>query len=301
MAVEAAWYVEHVRISWEPVPGPHPLPLGRVVRHDSRNRAYPHVRRDRPLTTQLWTRHIPILDQGSIGSCTGNMAVGALGTDQLFGALPPSPPMLDELLAVKVYSGAEDIDGDGPYPPQDNGSSGPSACQVLKNMGLIGGYTHCFSLADVLDALEDGPVGIGSNWYSSFDQPDSSGLVTVSPGAQVRGGHEYLARGKDTDARLVHLDNSWGDGWGAKGSFSMSWDTLGRLLGEQGDGTVPVPLSQPAPAPVPGPPPPAPDPGPDAADLVLYRQVRGWVTQHHAGQNGAIARDLQHWISAKGF
>jgi hypothetical protein len=84
---------------------------------------------------------------------------------------------------------------------------------------------------------------IGSNWYDSMDSPDSSGLVTISPNAVVRGGHEYLARGLDVDKHLVHLDNSWGTSYGINGSFSYSWDTLTRLLSETGDGTILNPLA----------------------------------------------------------
>jgi hypothetical protein len=164
------------------------------------------------------------------------------------------PELNEEFAQTTVYSGAEMIDGDGPFPPNDNGSSGPSAAQVVKNAGYISGYLHCFALTDVLDALEEYPLTIGANWYDSMDQPDSSGLVTISPSAQVRGGHEFLCRGKDTVKQLLHFDNSWGPDWGVQGSFSMSWATLDRLLHEQGDATVSLPLTVPKPVPVPVPP-----------------------------------------------
>jgi hypothetical protein len=255
-------YVE--QIEEQVVPGKR---LGRNVRHDSRNRLYPHQATGRELTSQLWPRLIAILDQGDVGSCTGNMMTGGLGSDPLISVLPPAHPELNEALALKIYSGAETLDGDGPYPPQDNGSTGPSVAQVAKTMGLISGYRHCFTLNDMLDALEDGPVGIGINWYDSMDSPSSSGLVAISPDAAVRGGHEVLGRGKDTADKLLHFDNSWGTSFGVKGSFDMSYDTMSRLLGEQGDVTVLVPLNQPAPVPVPAPtptPPPVPVPVPDA-------------------------------------
>ncbi|MFC4587824.1 hypothetical protein [Sphaerisporangium corydalis] len=34
----------------------------------------------RPLGDRRWERALPILDQGDLGSCTGNAAAGALGT-----------------------------------------------------------------------------------------------------------------------------------------------------------------------------------------------------------------------------
>lgn len=300
------WTTTRRRIPWEAASSRGPvMPLGRNVFHDSRNLAFPWQRQARTLTSQMWTRHVPILDQGSVGSCTGNAEVGSLGTDPDFGALPPSPPSLDEALALRIYSAAETIDGDGPFPPQDNGSSGPSAAKAAKNLGLISGYVHCLSLADVLDALEDHPVCIGSNWYDSMDSPDSSGLVAISPRANIRGGHEYLCRGKDVDKQVVYLDNSWGTGFGVKGSFSYSYATLERLLAEQGDGTVSLPLTAPAPVPVPVPvpvPTPTPTPGPsDDADRTLYRQTLGWTGTHHVGQNAAVAKDIKTWAKAKGF
>ncbi len=296
-----AWYTEHVRIPEHRVPGKR---LGRHVSHDSRNKAYPWRAGGGPLTSQLWPRHTPILDQGDIGSCTGNMETGDLGTDPVYGALPAAyraAAALNEALALKIYSAAETIDGDGPYPPNDNGSSGPSAAKAAMKLGLISGYLHCLSLADVLDALEEHPVGIGANWYDSFDSPDSSGLVTISPGAQVRGGHEFLCRGKDIAKKMVYCDNSWGAGWGSQGSFMFSWDDLERLLTEQGDGTVSLPLTTPAPVPVPVPPGPSPDPGPDDADTTLWRNAGTWAGERHTGQNKAAAGDLKTWAAAKGF
>lgn len=294
-----SWYVAYSKIEQHHLPGMY---LGRNVRHDSRNRQYAHRRQDRELTSQLWTRHIPVLDQGNLGSCTGNMAVGALGTDPVFPALPAAHPVLDEPFAVTVYSGGEKLDGGAGYPPEDEGSTGPSVEQVLKTMGLISGYTHGFSLADLLDALEDGPLGIGSNWYDSMDSPDGNGIVTISSGAQVRGGHEYLCRGKDVSRQLIFCDNSWGAGWGQQGSFSMSYDTVTRLLSEQGDVTIPVPLTQPAPTPQPVPPQPVPHPGPDAADLVLFRNTYSWAgSKHLTGAAKTIAADLRQWYAAKGL
>jgi hypothetical protein len=294
MAEAASWYVEHAVIPEQVVPGRR---LGRVVRHDSRNRLYPWQRQDRQLTSQLWTRHIPILDQGQLGSCTGNAEVGALGCDPDFGALPPSPPLLNEDLAVALYSAAEKIDGGAGYPPEDEGSSGPSAAQAAVNRGLISGYVHCFSLADVLDALEDHPVCLGVNWYTGFDRPDSSGHVSIGSGDTVRGGHEFLCRGKDTDAKIVICDNSWGTGWGKAGNFSFSWADLDRLLHEQGDATISLPLTQPAPAPVPV---PVPVPA-SSADLTLFRQTQPWTAGHHVGQSKAVAANLRAWYAAKGF
>jgi hypothetical protein len=303
------WVTTHIRIPEYPGAGR----LGRHVRHDSRSLAYRYGAQAAaeggamtPVVSVAHVRNIPILDQGNLGSCTGNAADGALGTDPLYEVLPPGHQPLDEAEAIRLYSDAEMIDGGQGYPPEDQGSSGLSVAQAARNLGLISGYTHCLSLADFLAALQDGPVLLGTNWYDSMDTPDSSGLVTISPNAVIRGGHEIVARALDVTGQLVGLDNSWGTGWGVHGSFSMSYATLERLLSEEGDGTVLVPLSQPAPVPVPVPVPPTPPPspmppGPNPADVTLARMAEEWVQHRHEGANHRMADGLIAWMNAHGF
>lgn len=276
MTAHAVWTAERGRIEEHVIPGKR---LGRHIVHDSRSLAYAHQRSTRPLHSVLHARRIGILNQGDTGSCTGNAETGALGTDPFFATLGPAGKKLHgERTALALYSAAETIDGDGPFPPNDNGSCGLSVCKAAKNAGLISGYRHCLSISSILDALQSRPVIAGTNWYDSFDTPSSSGVVAISPGAQVRGGHEYLIRGADTGARTVLADNSWGTDWGAAGSFTMSWATLERLLAEQGDATVSVPLTMPGPVPA------APEESSPPALEGLARgmeaiagKVRGWM------------------------
>lgn len=260
------WSIKARHIPEQVVPGRR---LGRHVWHDSRSLAYLYQRRYRGalLNDTFFERHGPILDQGEAGSCTGNAEVGELACDPFFATLPAMHPTLDETLALYLYSAAEDIDGDGPYPPNDNGSSGLSVMKAAQKRGLISGYQHITSLSGMLDALQDRPVIVGVNWYDSFDGPDSSGYVTISRNAQVRGGHEFLVRGgKIADRRLL-ADNSWGEGWGVRGSFEFSFATMERLLAEDGDCTVAVALDMPAPQPEPL---PVPAWTADASDLMLW-------------------------------
>ena len=280
--------IERGRIEEHIVPGKR---LGRHYAWDSRSLAYTHRNSGVTLQSVLHERHIPILNQGDVGACTGNAETGALGCDPLYGPLASRPGgvVLTEQTALALYSAAETIDGDGPYPPNDNGSCGLSVCKAALNEDLISGYTHCLSQADVLDALQTSPVILGVNWYDSFDTPDSSGLISISPGAQVRGGHEILARGIDVDARTVFLDNSWGTDWGVSGSFTMSWATLEQLLAEQGDGTVSIALGSPVPAPA-APTPAAPD---HPHDLIreLLDDARAFIAKGEAWLAAHTIRD----------
>ena len=278
--------------------------LGRHVRHDSRSLAYlVEAAAVSTLTSVRHERYIPVLDQGDLGSCTGNAALGAVGTGALYLALNDSPSQpwatnekADEVLAVSLYSSATHLDdADGAYPPDDTGSDGLS---VAKAAGLISGYQHATSLEAALTALAAGPVITGVNWYDSFDEPDGNGQIAIVKGAQVRGGHEFVVDALDVEHQLVWFTNSWGIGWGVEGRACMSWDTWGRLLKEEGDVTVFTPVTEPAPFPVP----PGPAPAPvDVADQALAAAARPWVTHRHSGINARFAEAVQTWLTAKGL
>jgi papain like protease len=249
-------------------------PLGRHFKWDTRN--YLYQTREVAGVPVLLKRYIAILNQGQVGSCTGNEQTGVLGTGPFFSTLPVGTD-LNEAFALRIYSAAEDIDGDGPYPPNDNGSSGQSAAQAAKNMGLISGYTHATTVSAMSNAIQSGvPVGVGVNWYSSFDNPPQSGVISISPGAYVRGGHEFEVRGDDPGAQMFYCDNSWGTSYGLNGSFQMPYSVMDRLFSEGGDCTVCVPLSQPAPGPGPGPAPGKPTP----ADVALDAVAGPWAARN---------------------
>jgi hypothetical protein len=233
------------------VPG---KPLGRHVHHDPRSRAYAYVPRAGAYVSAKHVRHIPVLDQKALGSCTGNACEGAIGTSGLFDALPDmlrlstTDAVANEAAAVVLYSRATQLDGiPGSYPPNDTGSDGLSVAKAAKEQGLISGYLHAFSLDAALRALEQQPIIVGIDWYSGFDDPDAAGLVQISGG--VRGGHEIVFDEIDAAKKLVWFTNSWGTSWGVNGRACMSFKTFGKLLKRDGDATILLPLSQPPPQP----------------------------------------------------
>ena len=210
--------------------------LGRLVQHDPRSRLY-----QAPLApTQrsvLWGHHAPILDQGQLGSCTGNALAQALNCDYFAQC---RTHYLTEADALKLYSAATQLDDvPGTYPPDDTGSSGLAVAKAGVQAGYLSGYKHAFGFAHFTAALQLQPVIVGTSWREAMFTPDKSGLVR--PTGPVAGGHEYLAIGVDYTLKSLTFLNSWGDKWGQHGRFHMRFGDFTTLLADQGDVTVPVP------------------------------------------------------------
>jgi len=251
--------------------------LGRHVNHDPRNLRHPvGVLPQSAIQTVSWTRQIPILDQGQLGSCTGNAATGVLGTDSAgrtatgtvvisaagakasHGYFTAGTYALDENFAVQLYGLATAIDSyAGTYPPTDTGSDGPSVFKALKLLGLVDSYSHAFSLAALNSALMAGPLAIGIEWLNSMFTTNSDGLIVVDHPSGVAGGHELEVKGYDIGTGLYEIPNSWGlDGFGVDGVGYMTVADMTWLLSQQGDVTVPVYAAVPAPPVPPVPPTP---------------------------------------------
>lgn len=220
--------------------------LGRHVEHDSRSLEYAVenvIGELLPPKSVEWRRWSPILDQGDIGSCTGNAMAGWLGCAPHVLDGHAGGADYDEATALKLYELATRLDHiPGQYPPDDTGSSGLAVAKAAKQLGYIGSYGHALSVPGLLHALQSAPVIVGVPWFSGFDQADSHGTPVQATG-QIRGGHEFLVRGyehgaSEHDSYLL-ADNSWGAGWGDAGSFRFSVSTWRVLAANSGDITIP--------------------------------------------------------------
>lgn len=275
------------------------FPLGRHVHHDPRSRSFaaPETPDSALLVSKKHERHIPVFNQGNLGSCTGNAGVGCLGTGVFYNTFSmSSQTILTEDLAISVYSEATEIDTfPGSYPPEDTGSDGLSVAKVLTKRQYISGYQHAFSLNAVLTALQTVPVIVGTNWYDSMFTPQSDGRLTIS--GNVVGGHEYVLDEIDVENSRVGMTNSWSVNWGLTGRAYILISDLMRLLAEDGDVTIFTPITKPAPTPTPPPTPPTAD----QIDKNLWISLDNWANARHIGSNKAAANLVKAWADARGL
>lgn len=217
--------------------------LGRHVLHD--DRSWNYRAEGAPIVASVLHASFGLpLNQGSVGKCTAEALAGAansqpnytgaLALPHLTGLNYPHNDADTDALYIR-----ETTDEGEPYPQYDPGGSGLAVCRAARELGWIARWANAFTLDEALRALTLRPVITGVNWYDSFDSPDSSGVITISPGASVRGGHEFVVDGNQTTTQMVAAWNSWGTDWGVGGRFYFSWSTWEQLLSEQGDVTVP--------------------------------------------------------------
>lgn len=211
--------------------------LGRHVVHDPRSRDFPAATASKIVSVEHQAHGLP-LDQGNVGSCTGNAATAALNSDPYFTGL--GRVVRDEKFALELYHDETAAHPRyGVYPPRDPGGCGLWVAKALKARGLIKSYSHAFGIEHALLALVKAPCIFGVSWYSSFDHVDEqTGLVEIAKSAFIAGGHEICATKIDAPNQLVWFWQSWG-AWGYQksGRFCMTFDTLDRLLQNQGDCT----------------------------------------------------------------
>jgi hypothetical protein len=220
--------------------------LGRHVEHDPRSRQYRwpgEITHFDDLRTVVHRHYGPVLDQGNLGSCTGNAISQCCNTAPTH---VPGTRLLIERDAISIYGKATQVDEfPDAYPPIDTGSSGLAVCKIAKSLNLIKEYRHAFSIEEAISALQDRPVITGIPWLEAMDYPDHNGLVRVE--GQVRGGHEIVGVGvhipnyaKSILDLIVEFINSWSKGWGLRGRFYMEARGWAKLLENDGDVSIPV-------------------------------------------------------------
>lgn len=192
----------------------------------------------------------PVEDQGQLGSCTANAAVGALEYHQR----KRSEPTVD-LSRLFVYFNSRRMAG---RVNQDSGAEIAEAMAALLAYGAppeerwpydIARYTeepapNLFEEARKHQPAEyarvergDGVIGALARGYPvvfgiqlprrCFEEAANTGVIPeptqaeIAEAAAMGGGHAMLIVGYDLDRKTYLLRNSWGDRWGDRGYCAM--------------------------------------------------------------------------------
>ncbi len=207
-----------------------------------------------PRQTDLRDNLGAVEDQGQIGSCVANAAVGALEHQQRKAGKP-----VVELSRMFVYfnarrmSGSEREDGGTTTaqgmaaflafgaPPEGVWPYDPN---LLRTEPSRQAYDHASPNTPIEYARVDGmqnikgaiasgyPVVMGVSipqWC--YQEAGKTGVMPNPPQAEVdkakrETGHSMLLVGYDLDGGYFTVRNSWGQDWGQNGYFRMSFDTF---------------------------------------------------------------------------
>lgn len=283
----------------------HPL-LGRNVNHDPASKGYRIARsvaaQAETLGEVYWPTFADVMDQGQVGSCTGDTGVEAAYAAPVCPNATAVWPTYsrDQDGAYRLYAAAtrdDDYAGTWTYPPgggQDTGSDGLTICKELKKAGVCSGYLWAFTPDEAVGALAKAGVLTGIPWYQSMFDAGPDGQITYRQDSGLAGGHEiyvwgYLPAVGNTPAR-VKFRNHWGSSWGDHGDGLMWVSDWLELLRQNGDVTQLVPATAPAPTPT-----PAPGGDERAAGDRLWAATAQWRSENHVGANAKAAKAVKQF------
>lgn len=222
-------------------------PLGRIVNHDTHNREYAIRRTRASRRSVLHTFAAPNVDQFYTSGCVGFAGANFLNTTHASHARRKMNDWMRQQMdnhylgndaGLENYHQATVYDPfPWQYPPTDEGSSALGLVKFWKKVGIIAGYEWAFTFNQFCAALEQQPVLVGTKWYQYMT--DLNGLHYAIPSGENQGGHEYLAIGINWHNRTITCENSWGENWGNRGRFYMTFERVEALLADDGDCCIP--------------------------------------------------------------
>jgi C1A family cysteine protease len=193
-------------------------------------------------------------NQTTLGSCTANAAAGAL--EYLEIKKGNVGEKFENFSRLYVYYNMREIQG---TLNEDSGGTMRDTMKALNKLGacdeLLWGYDvekfrtkpidECYKDAenhkiseysrletfpDMVKCLADGfPFVFGFMVYTQFEGPQvaKTGVLQMpTPGEEFRGGHAVCAVGYNMDEKTILVRNSWGEGWGQDGYFTMPFSYI---------------------------------------------------------------------------
>jgi hypothetical protein len=176
-------------------------------------------------------------NQGMTSMCVAFAWLHWLHTGPVTQRVKGSPmPCVDPLT---YYRRAQDDDEwAGPPPPYD-GTSVRAGAKVAQADGYISSYHWADTVEDVVNgALEVGPVVIGSIWTEQMFSPNSKGYIRAD--GPVVGGHAWTITGVSRPKREFTALNSWGEDWGLRGRFKITFEEMEKLRAQEWEACLAV-------------------------------------------------------------
>jgi C1A family cysteine protease len=194
----------------------------------------------------------PVYDQGELGSCTANAIGAAFQFEQMKqGQAGFVPSRLFIYYNERVLEGTVDTDGgamirDGMKTVNHEGAppetDWPYTIAKFRTRPTKKAYTHGLKnqvliyrrvvrdLNQMKACLATGfPFVFGFSVYTSFEGAEvarTGELPMPQASENLLGGHAVLAVGYDDPTNRFIVRNSWGEGWGMKGYFTMPYAYL---------------------------------------------------------------------------
>jgi C1A family cysteine protease len=206
-----------------------------------------------PTAVDLRPQCPPVVDQGNLGSCTGNALAGAVGFLEMKDGITFTPVSrlfiyYDERViehTVSEDSGAMIRDGiktlvkqgvcsekKWPYVIAQFAKKPSAAAYKEAEKHQVLAYARIQGVNQMRACLAEGyPFVFGFTVYQSFEstQVAKTGVAPMpKPKEKVLGGHAVLGVGYNDAQKRFIVRNSWGTGWGMKGYFTIPYDYLGN-------------------------------------------------------------------------
>lgn len=224
---------------------------------DQRDKLYRRISKPRaylPDYVNLRDKMPPVVDQGALGSCTANALAAAMGFLEIAQMRPFEP-----LSRLFIYFNEREMEGDvyndGGAELRDGIKSlnqlgvcdekewpyaidtftkrpaGPCYVDALENR--ISSYHRLLSIKEMINCLADGyPFVFGFTVFSGFESEEvaKTGIAGMpQPNEENMGGHAVCCVGYDIPNKRFLIRNSWGEGWGDKGYFSLPFEYMEAL------------------------------------------------------------------------